>query len=109
MPDDKKEKLLRELKLGYLNLSDGLFDEAQMCFDVALCFDENCAEAFWGKMLAKLQVKEEDFLNSQANDFKLATQLVECEKALKLASEEQKKVYENLLAQINKINQGENY
>lgn len=107
-PEDKK-KILNELKLGYLNLSDGAFEQAKLCFTIALQYDSRCADAYWGLMLVKFQIKNEDILESEPLTYKSATSLPECQKALEFAEEKQLAQFEGLLERIVKINQGDNY
>ncbi len=109
LPNDKVEQTLKELTLGYLNLSDGFFTQAEMNFQLALQFDKKCPDAYWGLMLVKLQLQNEDELFSNPVKNKTATELAECQKALECASEELKKVYDSLLERINKINEGNTY
>lgn len=109
LPESEKNKTLKELKLGYLNLSDGMFEQAKMNFLLAIQFDSKCADAYWGLMLVKFQLKNEDELYSNPVVFKSAIYLPECEKALQFAEENQKKKFEDLLERIYKINEGDNY
>lgn len=102
-------KTIKELKLGYLNLSDGMFEQAKMNFLLALQYDSKCADAYWGLMLVKFQLRNEDELYSNPVVYKSAVYLPECEKALQFASETQKKQYGDLLERIVKINEGDNY
>ena len=64
------EGTLKELKLGYINLSDGLFDLAQMNFDMVIHSDPYCADAFWGLILCKYQIRNEDVLLTNATAYK---------------------------------------
>lgn len=102
-------KTTKQLKLGYLNLSENFFEQAEMNFKIALELDGFCADAYWGLMLAKLKVKNEDELYSNPLQNKDATKMMECKKALEFADENTRKIYLQLLEQINKVNQGENY
>lgn len=109
LSDDLKSKVEKELKLGYLNLEDGCFDQAKLNFDVAIGFDEKCADAFWGLMLVKFQIENEDALDQNPVKFKEVLFLPECQKALEFAEKTQKKKFESLLQRIRQINDGENY
>ena len=109
LSDELFEKVSNELKLGYLNLADEFFVQAQMNFMLALEYDPNCADAFWGLMLVKLEVSNEDDLLGKPVQFKIALQMDECKKALELADKATKKQYESLLDRIIKINEGDNY
>ncbi len=104
-----KERAEKELQLGYLNLSDGFFEQAEMNFNVTLSVDPNCADAYWGLMLIKLGLKNEDELFSDALKFRSAPFLPECEKALALADEGLKNKYNSLLERIYSINEGDKY
>ena len=107
--EDLKEKILKELKLGHLNLSDGMFEQARLNFLVALEYDKTCAEAYWGMMLTKCQISNENALYSYPAIYKDVVLLPEYEKALKFADEELKKVYKSLLENIEMINEGDKY
>ena len=109
LPESEKVKVKNELKLGYLNLADGMFEQAKLNFDLALQYDDKCADAWWGLMLVKFQLKNEDELYSNPMTYKMAIYLPECEKALEVADENQKKIYEGLLERIRTINLGDNY
>lgn len=109
LPADLQEKTLKELTLGYLNLKDECFDEAKLNFDLALAYDPKCADAFWGQMLVKFQLDDEDKLYQEPVLYKSAIFLPECENALKFAETNQKKTFENILERIHKINEGDNY
>lgn len=109
LSQELKEKVEKELKLGFLNLEDGFFPQAEMNFMVALEFDQTCPDAFWGLCLVRLQVKNEDELFSNPMQYKDVLKMEECQKALENANETLKKKYENLLERIYKINEGENY
>ena len=47
-PEDRKLQVLKELRLGYLNLSEGMFEQARLNFLLALQYDSKCADAYWG-------------------------------------------------------------
>lgn len=98
-----RTKVLKELTLGYLNLEDGMFGQAMLNFKLALQYDKTCADAFWGIVLAKCQIKSEDTLFTEAEKFTHIVQLPEFENAIKFAQETQKKQYENLVEPIRKI------
>ena len=103
------EKVLKELRLGYLNLSDGAFEQAKMCFTLALQYDSKCADAYWGLMLEKFQIKNEDVLETEPVLYKSALALPECQNALQFANEKQLAQYQNLLERIEKVSEGDNY
>ena len=103
------KKAKKELTLGYLNLEDGMFEQAKLNFELALEFDKTCADAFWGLMLVKFQLKDEDELYANPIKYKSAIYLPECQKALDYAQENQRKVFTNILDRIFKINEGDNY
>ena len=102
-------KAEKQLQLGFLNLSEGLFDLAKTNFQLAIEYDKKCADGFWGIMLAKLKVKNEDELYDDAAKFASAQLPEESEKALEYANEAQKNIYQKLLENILKISEGENY
>lgn len=104
-----KEKALKELRLGYLNLSDECFEQAKLNFLLTLQYDSKCADAYWGLMLAKFQISSEDELHSNPVKYKSAIYLPECKQALDNADEDLKNNYINLLERIVRINEGENY
>lgn len=109
LPEELKKKTLKEVNLGYLNLSDGMFEQAKLNFLLALQYDNKCADAFWGLMLVKFQLKSEDELYSNPVEFRNAIFLPECEKALEFSNDEQKNKYNDLLERIRAINEGDNY
>lgn len=109
LEEEKKDEALRELQLGYLNLREGFFPQAEMSFQIVLVMDEHCADAWWGLMLCKLQISNEDKLYSNAVEFKTILSMKECENALKEATDTQKKIYDNILENIYRINEGDNY
>ncbi len=109
LSQEEKTKVEKELKLGYLNLADGCFAQAELNFKVSLGMDERCADAWWGLALCKFQISNEDELFIQPVKFKSILFLPECQKALEYASESQKAIFDDLLERINKINQGDNY
>ena len=102
-------KTLKELKLGYLNLSDGMFEQAKTNFLLTLQYDSKCADAYWGLMLVKFGLKNEDDLFANPVYYKSAIYLPEYEKALEFANETQKATYQSLLERIYKVNEGDNY
>ena len=104
-----KESTLKELKLGYLNLADGLFDLAQTNFDMVILSDAENADAFWGLILCKCQIRNEQALKHNATLYKNIVYLKEYENALNYADETQKAIFENLTSEIKKINEGDNY
>lgn len=103
------DKVKRELALGYLNLAEECFDEAKVNFEFAIQLDEKCADAWWGLMLAKFNIKNEDLLLSEPLQYKNIVFLPECVKALQLASPEQDKIYGQLLEEVIKVNKGDEY
>ncbi|MBP3431966.1 MAG: hypothetical protein J6K39_03845 [Clostridia bacterium] len=109
LPAEVAERVLKELKLGYLNLTDGFFEQAKLNFLLAAQYDEKCADAYWGQMLVKFEMSNEDELFSNPVKYKSAIYLPECQKALELADETLRKKYDNLLERIYKINEGDNY
>lgn len=109
LPAQKAEQALKELKLGYLNLEDGYFAQAEQNFAIVLMIDENCADAHWGMMLAKLKLDNENKLFSQPVKYKNVLSLPECKKAFECADEGTKNKYNDLLERVLQINEGENY
>lgn len=109
LSEEMKLKVEKELKLGYLNLSDGFFEQAKLNFLLALQYDSTCSDAYWGLMLEKFQITNEDELFSNPVRYKSAIFLPECEKALQYADENLKKTYQGMLERIYKINEGDNY
>lgn len=107
--EEIESSFLKELTLGYLNLADEMFDQAEMNFKLVIKYDGRCADAYWGLMLAKCQISSEEKLYTDAVKYRNVVFLEEYSKALELAEENQKKQFENLLKQIKKINEGENY
>ena len=103
------ENALRELKLGYINLEDGLFKNAEVDFDMVLLTDPECADAFWGLMLAKKKIRREEALKTNAVLYKDIVKLKEYDKAMEFADETKKALYKNLLSEIHKLNDGDNY
>lgn len=103
------ENTLKELKLGYINLADGFFDLAQTNFDLVILSDPKCADAFWGLMLCKCHIRNEDVLLTNATLYKNVVFLKEYQNALVYADDDQKMIYNNLLSEIMKINSGEGY
>jgi len=107
--EDVKERALKELKLGYLNLSEKMFDQAKINFLLTLQYDSKCADAYWGLMLEKFQLGNEDELYSNPVKYKEAIYLPECEQALQFAEKNQLKRFKNLLERIYAVNEGDNY
>ncbi len=107
--DGVGENVLKELKLGYINLADGFFDLAQTNFDLVILADPKCADAFWGLMLGKCHIRNEDVLLTNATLYKNVVFLKEYQNALIYADDDQKAIYNNLLSEIIKINSGEEY
>lgn len=109
LSEEKKVRVDKELKLGFLNLSEGFFEQAKMNFELALQFDPNAPDGFWGLMLAKLGATNEDDLNEYPMKFKDAVNMQECQSAQENASEDLKKIYQSLLENVMKVSNGENY
>lgn len=105
----KNPELQNELNLGYINLEDGLFDLAKMNFEIVMSQEDTCSDAYWGMMLAKLGISNEDDLLLYPTKYKSAISLIECDKALNNANRQQKKIYGDLLIKIYRINEGDNY
>ncbi len=106
---EDKQRVQNELVLGYLNLEDEMFDLAKLNFDLVLQIDEQNADAYWGLMLAKFQLKSEELLFTEAATYKSLVYLPEYIKAMEYAQDTQKKIYEGLLKRIYEINEGDNY
>lgn len=109
LSDFDQRRVLNELKLGYLNLEDEMFEQAKLNFQLVLQIDKKNADAYWGLMLVKFQLKSEELLFTDAVTYKSAIYLPEYEKAMQLAQEKQVKIYEGLMQRIYEINQGDNY
>ncbi len=109
LDEEDRVSVEKQLQLGYLNLSEGFFEQAKMNFTIAVNIDQKCADAYWGLMLTKLGIKNEDELYSNPLQNKDATKLEECKKAMEFADENTKKIYQQLLEQIDKVNEGEGY
>ena len=108
----KEEEIIatqNELNLGYLNLQDEMFEQAKQNFQLALSIDRNCADAYWGLMLERFKIKNEDDLFSCPTKYKNALNTKECQRACECANDEQKEIYKSLLERIAKIEDGENY
>ena len=106
---ENSESVLNELKLGYINLEDGLFGLAQTNFDMVILADPTCADAYWGLMLCKYKIRREEALKSNATLYKDIVKLKEYDKAMENADETKKGIFKNLLSEILKLQQGENY
>lgn len=109
LSDEDKVRVSKELKLGYLNLEDEMFEQAKLNFDIVLQIDSACADAYWGLMLCKYQLKSEDLLFTEAKTYESAIYLPEYENAMKFAQENQKKIFERVMQRINEIHAGDNY
>ena len=109
LSNELRHEVENELKLGYINLEEGMFAQAKENFELVLSLDPVCAEGFWGKMLEKCQIQNENELLDKPTKYKNVIFLPECENALKYATNEQKKIYENLLENVKKINDSENF
>ncbi len=106
---ENSESVLNELKLGYINLEDGLFGLAQTNFDMVILADPTCADAYWGLMLCKYKIRREEALKSNATLYKDIVKLKEYDKAMENADETKKGIFKNLLSEILKLQQGDNY
>ncbi len=104
-----EKRVLNELKLGYLNLEDEMFEQAKLNFQLVLQIDKKNADAYWGLMLVKFQLTSEELLFSDAATYKSAIYLPEYLKAMEFAQDRQSKIYEGLMQRIYEINQGDNY
>ena len=109
LAEELKEKTLKELKLGYINLSESMFDQAKMNFELVIEYDKECSDAYWGLMLVKLNCSNEDFLYSSPMTYRCALNLNECASAIQFATDTQKKQYLDLLERIIQISEGDNY
>lgn len=107
-PEDKK-RVENELLLGFLNLEDEMFELANLNFELVLQIDPQNADAYWGLMLAKFQIRSEELLFTNAVTYKSVVYLPEFDKAMQFALPTQKKIYEGLLKRIYEINDGDNY
>lgn len=107
--EDEKLRVVKELRLGYLNLSEGLFEQARVNFSLALQYDSKCADAYWGLMLCKLKIKDEGELLKDPLSYKDVLKMPECQNAFMFGDDTQKKIYEDLLEGVNAIVTGENY
>lgn len=107
LAEEEKQKVVKELRLGYINLSEQLFEQAKVNFMLALQYDSACADAYWGLMLEKFQVRSEHELYDNPVTYKEAVYLPEYQNAMAFADEDQKKYYNEILERIYAINQGE--
>lgn len=101
--EEMQLSVLKELRLGYLNLSEGMFEQARLNFLLALQYDSKCADAYWGLMLYKLKIKNENQLLDDPLAYKDVMSMTERQNAFTFGDDAQKKIYENLLEEINKI------
>lgn len=108
LSEEDKLKVEKELRLGYLNLGELFFDQAKLNFTLALEYDNTCADAYWGLMLCKYQAKSEDLLFENPVVYKDVVMLPEYEKAMMYASEEKRKLFDQILERIYAIVKGEN-
>ena len=106
---ERAQKVEKELKLGYINLEDGCFEQAKMNFLLVLEWDKDCADAYWGLMLEKFQLTNEDELFTNPVAYKSAIFLPECEKALALADKNTLNSFKSMLDKIYQINEGDKY
>ena len=107
--EEDKNLVIKELKLGYMNLSEGLFEQARQNFLLASQIDQKCADAFWGLMLEKENIKDEDDLFENPVKYKEIVYTEYYDKAMMNANETQKACYNQILERINAINEGDNY
>lgn len=103
---EQQINVVKELRLGYLNLSEGMFEQARINFLLALQYDSKCADAYWGLMLYKLKIKEEGELLKNPKAFKEVLKMSECQNAFTFGDDGQKKVYEDLLEGVNRVVMG---
>ena len=94
------EDTFRELKLGYLNVKEEMYDLAQTNFDLVIIADKTCADAFWGLMLCKLQVNDENVFVAEPDKYTSVFRLKEYQNAMKYATKEQKATYTNFIKDI---------
>lgn len=106
---EEKLKVEKELELGYMNLSELLFDQARINFLLALQYDSSCADAYWGLILVKFQLKSEDELFENPLVYKDVVFLKEYERAMQFANENQKNIYNQILERIYAVNEGDKY
>ena len=104
-----KERALKELNLGYLNLEDKMFEQAKLSFGIVLQYDPKCADAYWGLMLAKFQLSNENDLTNNAVLYKTAIYLPEYDNAMKYADKDQKSRFDDMLENVYRINAGDNF
>lgn len=109
LSEEEKTQVMKELKLGYLNLEDELFEQAKLNFDLVLQIDSSNADAYWGLMLVKFQLRSEELLFSEAMTYKSAIYLPEYQKAMQYAQKKQKEIFESNMKRIYQINAGDNY
>lgn len=109
LSEEVELSVIKELRLGYLNLSEGMFEQARLNFIVALTLDNKCADAAWGAMLCKLQAKDEDDLTRDPITYKNAINLPEYKNAIDFADEAQKKIFDSLMEGVIAVNAGDNY
>ena len=107
--EEVKDLVEKELKLGYMNLSEELFEQARMNFLLATQLDPTCADAFWGLMLEKENIKSEDDLFENPVKYKEIVYTEYFDKAMLNANETQKACYNQILERIYAINEGDNY
>ena len=107
--EEIKESVVKELRLGYMNLDEGMFEQARINFQLAISLDPKCADAYWGLMLLKLKIQNEDDLTENPVTYKNAINLPEYQKAMETASEEKEKIYDALMEGVRAVNAGDNY
>ena len=104
-----RESVLNELKLGYINLADGLFSLARVNFNMVIHADPTSADAYWGVMLAENEIPREEMLKTSPMQYKDVIKSNEYENAMEYADVEQKKIYLELASEVIKLNEAENY
>lgn len=109
LSEEDQAKVLKELRLGYLNLSEGMFEQARLNFSLALQYDSKCADAYWGLMLFKLHITDEGQLLKDPVAYKDVMKMQECQNAFTFGDDGQKKIYEDLLEGVNAIVTAGNY
>lgn len=109
LSEEDQAKVLKELRLGFLNLSESMFEQARLNFSLALQYDSKCADAYWGLMLYKLRIADEGQLLKAPLKFKDVLKMAECQNAFTFGDDIQKKIYEDLLEGVNAIVTADNY
>ena len=107
--EETAKSVVKELRLGYMNLDEGMFEQARINFQLAISLDPKCADAYWGLMLFKLNIKNEDDLTENPLDYKNAINLAEYKKAMECAGDDKKKIFDTLMEGVRAVNAGDNY